>query len=355
MQAIGKKIILVVLLVASFVLLWQWKAPEQDEVSLAKTNVEAADELAAAWQEGQDTLLFYSQDIHEKQVYHLLQAGQPYLSTLTAATYQNGRLELTYEVPDRAEQDRGLQAAREAGAEAAAEETTITGKLKAIHDALIRSCVYAEEDTDRIHMAAGAVEDGKAVCAGYARAFSAMCDGAGLDVYYIEDDDMTHAWNAIRLYGETYFIDCTYDDPVPDQGQRVSDAYFMLTAEEFRESHMWDEELYETYLDSRYPEDFAYIQRMQDLNLADTTLRAADTDRAAAQKELDALSETLGTTIAKSVVCTQEDGTETHMTYGELYRLGYEALWEEVDGRRRIEYLIDDYIVPPFPARRMGF
>ncbi|MDO5785302.1 MAG: transglutaminase domain-containing protein [Eubacteriales bacterium] len=355
MQAIGKKIMLVALLVASFVLLWQWKAPEQSTVSLAKTSVEAANELSAAWQEGQDTLLFHSQDIYEKQVYHLLQAGHPYLSTLTAATYQNGSLELTYEVLKREEQEKGLQAAREAGAQAAAEEKTITGKLKAIHDALIRSCVYTEEDSDRVQMAAGAVEDGKAVCAGYARAFSAMCDGAGLDVYYIEDDDMTHAWNAVRLYGETYFIDCTYDDPVPDQGQRVGDEYFMLTTEEFRQSHTWDEALYEAYLDSRYPADFAYIQRMQDLNLADTGLRAADTERAAEQAELDVLNAVLGTTVAKSVVYTQEDGTEMYMTCGELYRLGYEALWDEVDGRHRIEDLIDDYVVPPFPARKMGF
>ncbi len=355
MQAIGKKIILVVLLVVSFVLLWRWKAPEQSTVSLAKTSIEAADELAAAWQEGQDTLLFHSRDIDERQVYHLLQAGQPYLSTLSAATYQNGSLALTYEVLKREEQESGLETARQAGEQAAAEEETITGKLKAIHDALIRGCVYTEEENDRVQMAAGVSEDGKAVCAGYARAFSAMCDGAGLDAYYIEDDDMTHAWNAVRLYGETYYIDCTYDDPVPDQGQRVGDAYFMLTAEELRQSHTWDEALYEQYLDSRYPADFAYIQRMQDLNLADMGLRAADTDRAAEQTELDALNAVLGTTVAESVVRTQEDGTETYLTRGELYRLGYEALWDEVDGRRRIEGLIDNYIVPPVPARKMGF
>ena len=355
MQAIGKKVMLVALLVALSVLLWQWKAPEQSDISLAKTSVEAANELSAAWQDGQDTLLFHSQDIDEKQVYHLLQAENPYFSTLSAATYQNGSLQLTYEVPKRAEQDSGLDAARQAGAQAAAGETTITGKLHAIHDALIRSCVYEEGSSDRIHMAAGVSEDGKAVCAGYARAFSAMCDGAGLDVYYIEDDDMTHAWNAVRLYGETYFIDCTYDDPVPDQGDRVGDDYFMLTADELCETHTWDEALYEAYLDSKYPEDFAYIQRMQDLNLADTALHAADTERAATQAELDALNQTLGTTVAASVSETQENGEEVYLTCGEMYRLGYEALWDEVDGRRRIEKLIDAYIVPPFPARKMGF
>ncbi|MCD8356652.1 MAG: hypothetical protein LUE11_08800 [Clostridia bacterium] len=349
------KIILALAVAAALVWVLKGKAPKQEEISLAQTNVEAANELATAYAEGRDTLLFHSQEIDEKQVYHLLQAQDPYYSALSAASFEDGSLQLTYEVPRRKEQEQGLAAARQAGAQAAAEQTSITGKLKEIHDALIRSCVYEETGEERVQMAAGAAEDGTAVCAGYARAFSAMCDGAGIDAYYVEDDDMTHAWNAVRLYGETYFIDCTYDDPVPDQGQRVGDAYFMLTADEMRESHTWDEQLYEDFLDSQYPENFEYIQRMQDLQLADPALRAADTDKDAEQKELDALNQTLGTTLAKSVVYTNEDGEEACMTRGELYRLGYEALWDDVDGRHRIEDLIDSYIVPLIPARKMGF
>lgn len=357
MHAIGKKIILVVLLAVSFAALWKFKAPRQDDVSLAQTNYEAAAELVQSYEDGRDTLLFYSPDIDEKKVYHLVQALNPYLSTLSTAAYQNGNLELTYEVPRRTEQERGLEAARKAGKKAAEGEPTITAKLRAIHDALIRSCVY-EEDADggeRVQMAAGVSEDGRAVCAGYARAFSAMCDGAGLDVYYVEDDDMTHAWNVIRLYGETYFIDCTYDDPVPDRGQRVSRTYFMCTADEMRATHSWDEELYKQLLDARYPADFAYIQRMQDLKLADTAFRAADTDRDATQEELEQLNEQLDTTLAKSVNGTDESGQPQTMTKGELYRRGYEALWDDVGGHRRIEDLIDAYVVPPFPARKMGF
>lgn len=349
------KIILAVTAVIAFVLLLKWKAPKQEEVSLAQTNVEAAAELVSAYEDGRDTLLFHSQQIDEKQVYHLLQAQDPYYSTLSAATFEDGSLQLTYEIPRREEQEQGLAAARQAGKQAAAEETSITGKLKEIHDALIRSCVYEETGEERAQMAAGAAEDGAAVCAGYARAFSAMCDGAGIDAYYVEDDDMTHAWNAVRLYGETYFIDCTYDDPVPDQGQRVGDAYFMLTADEMRKSHTWDEQLYEDFLDSQYPENFAYIQRMQDLQLADPALRAADAEKNAEQTELDALNQTLGTTLAKSVVYTNKGGEEAYMTRGELYRVGYEALWDDVDGHHRIEDLIDNYVVPPITARKMGF
>ena len=355
MHAIGKKIILVVLLAASFFTVWKLNAPEQNEISLAKTSLQAADELVNSYADGRDTLLFYSKDIKEREVYHLIQAQHPYLSTLSAASYQNGHLSLTYEIVSKKEQEKGLAAARKAGKQAAKEETSITGKLKAIHDTLIRNCIYAEDDTDRVQMAAGVSQDGRAVCAGYARAFQAMCDGAGLDVYYIEDDDLTHAWNAIRLYGETYFIDCTYDDPVPDQGMRVSREHFMLTAEEFRKTHQWDEALYEEFLDSRYPENFEYIQRMQDLQLADLSLRTQDTNRAATQQELEQLNDLLDTVVADSVVQKTEDGEEKKLTKGELYKLGYFSLWEEIDGKRRIEYLIENYVVPVFMARNMGF
>ena len=61
---------------------------------------------------------------------------------------------------------------------------------------------------------------------------------------------MNHGWNAVRLDGETYYIDCTFDDPVPDRGEYVSGQYFMQTAEELSRTHVWDETFYEQLLDS---------------------------------------------------------------------------------------------------------
>lgn len=336
----------VVCIVAALLTFLHGKLPAKQDVSLAETSLEAADDLAASYQAGQNSLMFHSKDISEREVYHLLQAGAPYLSNLETETYQSGAIRLTWNIPQKQEQDEGLEAARKLGAQAAKGQTTITGKLQAIHDALIRHCVYTENGEQRTQMAAGAVQDKQAVCAGYARAFQAMCDGAGLDVYYVEDDDMTHAWNAVRLYGQTYFIDCTYDDPVPDGGQKVCQNYFMLTADELKQSHQWKEALYESYLDSKYPEDFAYIQRMQDLQLADTDLRAGDCDKTASPEEIEQLNDLLGTEVADS---------EKKISRGELYKKGYQSLGEEVNGEKRIERLIDNYTVPLLVARQMGF
>lgn len=336
----------VVCMVAALLLFLRWKLPAKQDVSLAETSLAAADDLVASYRDGQNSLMFRSRDISEQEVYHLLQAGEPYLSNLETETYQNGALRLTWNIPSKQEQDDGLKAARKLGAQAVQGQITIAGKLQAIHDALIRGCVYTENGELRTQMAAGAVQDKKAVCAGYARAFQAMCDGADLDVYYVEDDDMTHAWNAVRLYGTTYFIDCTYDDPVPDGGEKVCQSYFMLTADEMKQTHTWNAELYEDYLDSRCPENFAYIQRMQDLQLADAGLRAGDCDKNASSGEIAQLNKLLDTTVADS---------EEKISRGELYKKGYQALSEEVDGEKRIERLINNYTVPMLVARKMGF
>ena len=90
-----------------------WAAALAAEVILA-----AADDLAAAYRDGQNSLMFRSRDISEQEVYHLLQAGQPYLSNLETETYQNGALRLTWNIPSKQEQDDGLAAARKLGAQA---------------------------------------------------------------------------------------------------------------------------------------------------------------------------------------------------------------------------------------------
>ena len=180
----------VVCMVAALLLFLRWKLPAKQDISLAETSLAATDDLVASYRDGQNSLMFRSRDISEQEVYHLLQAGEPYLSNLETETYQNGALRLTWNIPSKQEQDDGLKAARKLGAQAVQGQITIAGKLQAIHDALIRGCVYTENGELRTQMAAGAVQDKKAVCAGYARAFQAMCDGADLDVYYVEDDDM---------------------------------------------------------------------------------------------------------------------------------------------------------------------
>lgn len=58
-------------------------------------------------------------------------------------------------------------------------------------------------------------------------------------------------WLECRAAGRhNYYIDCTFDDPIPDRGEYVSDQYFMLTGDELAQTHTWNEAFYEQLLDS---------------------------------------------------------------------------------------------------------
>ena len=48
------------------------------------------------------------------------------------------------------------------------------------------------------------------VCAGYTLAYELLCNAAGIDTVSVTSK--THAWNKVRLYGNWYQVDCTWDD-----------------------------------------------------------------------------------------------------------------------------------------------
>lgn len=108
-------------------------------------------------------------------------------------------------------------------------------KVRAIHDYLV---IHVDYDYD--NLAAGTLPDTaftaegalllhSAVCEGYAKAFSLLCDQSGIEnilVYGTADDGtgvQTHAWNQVRVDGEWYNIDVTWDDPLMN-GEQVTDG-----------------------------------------------------------------------------------------------------------------------------------
>ncbi len=81
------------------------------------------------------------------------------------------------------------------------------------------------------------------VCAGYAKLAQAMMSKAlGREVYYISgklqnylDTGQGHAWNAVKLENDWYFIDCTWGAGTLDNKEnfhkRFNDFYFLMTPE----------------------------------------------------------------------------------------------------------------------------
>lgn len=123
-------------------------------------------------------------------------------------------------------------------------------KLKIFHDKIIFGCRY-ETEGRYVGTPFGALVDGNALCEGYARAMAILCNKAGIEnmiatgtQYNTDSDGNTteeaHMWNMIKVDGEWYNMDVTWDDPASIKGGRelgddyISYSYFLIPDNELR-------------------------------------------------------------------------------------------------------------------------
>lgn len=112
------------------------------------------------------------------------------------------------------------------------------------NDYLVDNCVYDKEAAESEELeghendAYGALVEKKAVCEGYSRAFQLLCNRLGVDCINISGtaDGEGHAWNNVKLDGEWYEVDVTWNDTDGDMEFPIYD-YFNLPSDKFSESH----------------------------------------------------------------------------------------------------------------------
>ena len=133
-----------------------------------------------------------------------------------------------------------------------------------LHDQLISLVEYHDEAEDHsseypmAFSAYGALVDGKAVCEGYSRAMQLLSNCLGLQCALVTgvSQEIAHMWNLIRIEGEWYHLDLTWDDAASMSIYQ----YFNLTDEQISVNHtmdplipadggsQWDRSLYNLYL-----------------------------------------------------------------------------------------------------------
>ena len=94
----------------------------------------------------------------------------------------------------------------------------------------------------------GLLVNGRGICSGYTSTFQLFMDLLGIECITVEGTayggSEAHAWNQVRLDGEWYCVDVTWDDPVasfpvPDW---MAHSYFNVTGDYMRRTdHQWDE------------------------------------------------------------------------------------------------------------------
>jgi hypothetical protein len=115
-----------------------------------------------------------------------------------------------------------------------------------IHDALVDDISYdseaaaEENDTAEAFGIYGALVGKKAVCTGYARAAKLLLNRVGIESRLVTgmSKNSGHMWNQVKINGQWYNLDVTWDDSVTDDGVLYSRyCYFNITDEQLAVNH----------------------------------------------------------------------------------------------------------------------
>ena len=158
-----------------------------------------------------------------------------------------------------------LNRTADAIAEKASKLPTDYEKVLYVHDYIVKNTNYDHEaakafssenmsvEEEMAHTAYGALVRGLAVCDGYSKAFGMLMSKLGIDCMYVTGTGklMPHAWNCVKIDGDFYYTDITWDDPTSSDrtdtsADNISYTYFALTSEMFEKTHK-AEEKYFTY------------------------------------------------------------------------------------------------------------
>lgn len=142
-------------------------------------------------------------------------------------------------------------------------------KVLAVHDYIIKNSRYdsfnADNDTvpAEEHEAYGVLVDGSGVCDSYAKAVKLLLDKAGVQCMLVEGNKAgalvqspgttEHAWNIVKIDGEYYHIDTTWDDVSEDRDStELVYHYLNLNDEELQKTHVWNRSKYPPCTGTKY-------------------------------------------------------------------------------------------------------
>ncbi len=112
----------------------------------------------------------------------------------------------------------------------------------AIHDFLCSKISYPSDfNNNNYYNIYGALVEGKAVCEGYSRAMQYLCNLMNIPCILVTgvSHNEGHMWNQVKINGDWYNVDVTWDDPV-DTTSTAWHSYFNVSDEVILLDHSFD-------------------------------------------------------------------------------------------------------------------
>ncbi len=173
--------------------------------------------------------------------------------------------------------------------------------VKHFHDSIIMSCEYKDE-VQNPNNVYGCLVDQQALCQAYSQAFTFLCHQAGIETFVILGvANEPHMWNVVKMDGEYYHIDLTWDDPDRTKNpDSIRYDYFGLTDERIRQLRQVDDYTYKVPEANGTKYQYYYYNNL----VADSVEEA----KAILEAEVIAAAEKKSSTV--QFMCTDEESYE---------------------------------------------
>ena len=124
-------------------------------------------------------------------------------------------------------------------------------KVLALHDCLVKNVKYEYgSHSETSHSALGGLLKRKTMCEGFAKAFKLLCDKANIDCIIVSGTasregkaNERHAWNIVKLCGNCYHVDVTWDSCAYETTKQVSHSHLNMMDSDAAQDHQWNKEL----------------------------------------------------------------------------------------------------------------
>ena len=144
---------------------------------------------------------------------------------------------------------------------------TETEKIRTVHNWIVCNTTYNDKYYDRgdsFNHVSNLLNNKTGVCQGYSVTFYIFMKQMGIPCTLVmgKTDNVSHAWNAVKLDGNWYYIDVTWDDPVVNGksnypgGDNISYEYLLCTYNHISKTHTEDNYIGTTPLPNGISNDY---------------------------------------------------------------------------------------------------
>jgi len=124
--------------------------------------------------------------------------------------------------------------------------------------------MYYNSDSNQKATVYGAFVEAKGVCEAYSRAYKYILDDMGIENILVTGTAVNstgaseeHMWNYVKVNGNWYAVDVTWDDPIITGGgeltQELKYKYFLKGSTEFKVDHKEDGRISENGKQFKFP------------------------------------------------------------------------------------------------------